>query len=162
MGGSFWTYKFINNSYKDLHSSHWMTMCKNMEQGFHLTHFPICFTTTQCTCSITDIKPSTHGNLATHSIWNFQILSYDFLASFHPPPLQAIMSIPTHVFATSIQINYFCDFKYDYPSKHLVKMTCSHIDNYKVVYNCICNLYLRLMLIWIKMKMKNTFIASIF
>jgi hypothetical protein len=25
---------------------HWMTMCKNMEQGFQLTHFPICFTTT--------------------------------------------------------------------------------------------------------------------
>jgi hypothetical protein len=78
------------------------------------------------------------------------------LASFHPPPLQAIMSMPTHVFATSIQINHFCDFKYDYLSKHLVKRTCSHINNYKVICNCICNSYLQLMLIW--MKMKNTFI----
>jgi len=30
-------------------------------------------------------------------------------------PLQRILSIPTHVFMTFVQINYFCDFKYDCP-----------------------------------------------
>jgi hypothetical protein len=76
--------------------------------------------------------------------------------------LQRILSIPTHAFVTFVQINYFCDFKYDCPLWHSVKMINSHIDDYKVVCNCICNLYLQLMLIWMKMKMKNTPISSIF
>jgi hypothetical protein len=42
--------------------------------------------------------------------------------------LQGILSIPIHAFATSVQINHFCDFRYN----------------------------------WMKMKMKNTFISSIF
>jgi len=77
-------------------------------------------------------------------------------------PLQRILSIPTHVFVTFVQIKYFCDFKYDCLSWHSIKMTNSHINDYKGVFNCIYNLYLRLMLIWMKMKMKNTFISSIF
>jgi hypothetical protein len=38
-----------------------------------------------------------------------------------PNPLQRIMPIPTHAFVTSVQINHFCDFRYDYPLWHLVK-----------------------------------------
>ncbi len=30
--------------------------------------------------------------------------------------LQGIKSIPTYAFATSIQINHFCNFRYDCPS----------------------------------------------
>jgi hypothetical protein len=41
--------------------------------------------------------------------------------------LQGILSIPTNVFTTSIQINHFCDFRYDCPSQHLIKLTNSHI-----------------------------------
>jgi hypothetical protein len=36
------------------------------------------------------------------------------------------------------------------------------INDYKMVHNHICDLYLQLMLIWMKMKIKNTFISSIF
>jgi hypothetical protein len=71
--------------------------------------------------------------------------------------LQGIQSIPIHAFATFIQINHFCDFKYDYPLWHLVKMTSSLINDYKMVCNCICNLYLQLMLIWMKIKTKIHF-----
>ncbi len=72
------------------------------------------------------------------------------------------MSILTHVFVISIQINYFCNFRYNYLPWHFVKMIDSHINKYKAVCSCICNLYLQLMLIWIKIKMKNTLISSIF
>jgi hypothetical protein len=80
------------------------------------------------------------------------------------PLLQGILSIPTHAFATFVQINHFYDFRYDCPLWHLVKLISSRINNYKMVCGYICNLYLWLMLIWIKMKMKmkNTFISSIF
>jgi hypothetical protein len=44
----------------------------------------------------------------------------------------------------------------------LVKMTCSHINNYKVVCNCIYNLYLQLMMIWMKMTMENTLKSPFF
>ncbi len=60
------------------------------------------------------------------------------------------------------QINHFCDYGCDYLLWHLVKLTCSRINDYKLVCSCICNLYLWLMSIWMKMKMKNTFISSIF
>jgi hypothetical protein len=43
---------------------------------------------------------------------------------------------------------------------HLVKITYSHMNDHKVVFNYICNLYLWLMSIW--MKMKNTFILFFF
>jgi hypothetical protein len=56
--------------------------------------------------------------------------------------LQGILSIHTHAFMTSVQINHFCDFRYDYLLWHLVKMISSHINDYKVVCNCICNLHL--------------------
>ncbi len=81
-------------------------------------------------------------------------------ATFHS--LQGILSIPTHAFVTFVQINNSYDFRYDYPPWHLVKMTSSHINDNKVVCNCICNSYLQLMLIWMKMKMKNMLISSIF
>jgi hypothetical protein len=83
-----------------------------------------------------------------------------FLILVHP--LQRTLSIPTHVFASYVQINHFCDFRYNIDSLlwHLVKMISSRINDYKVVYSCICNLYLWLMSIWMKMKMKNTFILS--
>jgi hypothetical protein len=68
--------------------------------------------------------------------------------------LQGIQSISTCAFATFIQINHFCDFKYDYPLWHLVKMTNSRINDYKIICNYICNLYLQLMSIWMNMKMK--------
>jgi len=77
-------------------------------------------------------------------------------------PLQRILSIPTHAFVTFVQINYFCKFKYDCSSWHSVKLIDNRINDYKVVCNCICNLYLGPMLIWMKMKMKNTLISSIF
>jgi hypothetical protein len=73
-----------------------------------------------------------------------------------------ILSIPTHASVTSIQIYHFCDFRYDCPPWHLVKTTSSQINDYKMVYNCICNLYLQLMSIWMKMEVKNTLISSIF
>ncbi len=76
--------------------------------------------------------------------------------------LQGILSIPIHAFATSVQINHFCDFRYDCPLWHLVKTTDSHLNDYKVVCSCIWNSYLQLMMIWMKMKMKNSFISSIF
>jgi hypothetical protein len=57
-------------------------------------------------------------------------------------PVQAVKFIPTHAFVTSIQINHFRNFRFDCPSWHLVKMTYSHINDYKVVCNCICILYL--------------------
>ncbi len=57
-----------------------------------------------------------------------------------------------------VEINHLCNFRYNNPLWHLVKMTCSHINDYKVVCSCIWNLYLHLMLIWMKMKMKNTFV----
>jgi hypothetical protein len=82
------------------------------------------------------------------------------LCHFQSISLQGILSIPTHVFATSIQINHFYNFRYDCPPWHLLKMTGSRINDYKVVCSCICNLYLQLMSIWMKMKMKNTLISS--
>jgi len=54
-----------------------------------------------------------------------------------PNPLQRIMSIPTHAFVTSIQINHFCDFRYDCPPWHLVKTigNCIMTSNwFKVTY----------------------------
>jgi hypothetical protein len=62
-----------------------------------------------------------------------------------PNPLQKIMSIPTHAFVTSFRINHFCDFRYDCPPWHLVKVTGNCIYDYNVVCSCICNLYLQLM-----------------
>ncbi len=59
--------------------------------------------------------------------------------------LQKILSIPTHASMTSIQINHLCYFIYDYLMWHLVKMTSSCINNYKVVCNCTCNSCLWLM-----------------
>jgi hypothetical protein len=56
----------------------------------------------------------------------------------------------------------FFDFKYDCLSWHLVKTTSSHINDDKMVCSCICNLYLWLMSIWMKIKMKNTFLSSFF
>jgi hypothetical protein len=76
--------------------------------------------------------------------------------------LQGILSIPTHAFATCVQINHFCDFKSNCPPWHLVKTIGSHVNDHKVVCSCICNLYLQLMSIWKKMNMKNIFISSIF
>jgi hypothetical protein len=32
-----------------------------------------------------------------------------------------IRSIPTHSFATCVQINHFCHYQYDYPPSHMVK-----------------------------------------
>ncbi len=73
-------------------------------------------------------------------IWKFIISFIDYNLS-----LQGILSIPTHAFATFIQINCFCDFRYDYPSRHLVKrLVVSHINNDKVVCSCI---YLILLII---------------
>jgi hypothetical protein len=76
--------------------------------------------------------------------------------------LQGILSISTDAYATSIQINHFCNYKCDYLPWHLVNMTCNCINEYKVVCSYICNLYLQLMLIWMKMTMKNTIISSTF
>ncbi len=67
-----------------------------------------------------------------------------------------------HAFAACVQINHFCNYRYDCPLWYLIKMTCTHINNYKVVCNYICDLDLQLILIWMKMKMKSTFISSIF
>jgi len=67
---------------------------------------------------------------------------------------------PIPTFVTFVKINHFCNFKYNNPLSHLVKMICSHINDYKVVCSCTCNLYLQLMLIW--MKMKKTFMSFIF
>jgi hypothetical protein len=72
------------------------------------------------------------------------------------------MSIPTHAFATHVQIDHFCDYRCDYLLCHVVKTTINHLNDYKVICNCICNLNLRLMSIWMKMKMKRTFISFIF
>jgi hypothetical protein len=47
--------------------------------------------------------------------------------------VQGILFTLTQAFATCVQINYFCDYKCDYLSCHLVQMTCSLINNYKVV-----------------------------
>jgi hypothetical protein len=66
--------------------------------------------------------------------------------------LQGIMSIPIHAFVTYVQINHFYEYRCDYPLWHLVKTTC-HINDYKVVCGCICNLNLQLMSILMKMKM---------
>lgn len=38
-------------------------------------------------------------------------------------PLQEMMSISTHVFATCVQVNHFCDYQCNYPLWHHVKMT---------------------------------------
>jgi hypothetical protein len=68
--------------------------------------------------------------------------------SLQPHTLQGILSIPTHAFVTCAQINNF----YDYPPWHLVRTTCSHINDYKMVCSCICNLYLQLMSILMKIR----------
>jgi hypothetical protein len=60
------------------------------------------------------------------------------------------------------QLTIFVTMGATYFLWHLVKLTCSCINDYKVVCSCICKLYLWLMLIWMKMTMKNTFISSIF
>jgi hypothetical protein len=87
------------------------------------------------------------------------VLSNVFGGGITQEPLQGILSIPTHVFATFVQINHFCNFWYNCPPWHLVKLINIYRNNYKMVCSCICNLYLWLMLIW--MKMKNTLISSI-
>ncbi len=69
--------------------------------------------------------------------------------------LQGTMSIPIHAFVTYVQINHFCDYRCNYPLWHLLKTTCSCINDYKVVSSCICNLNLQIMSILMKMKMKN-------
>jgi len=76
--------------------------------------------------------------------------------------LQIIISIPTHVFTTCVQINHFCNYRCKCLAWHLVKMTYSCIKDHRVIYSCICNLDLWLMSICMKMKMKNTFVSSIF
>jgi hypothetical protein len=57
--------------------------------------------------------------------------------------LQWIMSNSTHAFVIYVQINHFCNYKCDYPPWHLVKMTCSCMNNYKVI----CNLHMQLILV---------------
>jgi hypothetical protein len=42
----------------------------------------------------------------------------------------------------------------------IVKMTCSCIFYYKLVFNCICNYNLWLLLIWMKRKMKSVVVSS--
>ncbi len=44
----------------------------------------------------------------------------------------------------------------------MVKTTCNCINDYKVFCSYICHFDLQLMLIWMKMKMKNVFVSSIF
>ncbi len=61
----------------------------------------------------------------------------------------------SHAFMTYVQINHFGNYRCDCLLWHLVKMAYDHINNYKMVWSCICNLYLQLMSIWMKMKMKN-------
>jgi hypothetical protein len=68
--------------------------------------------------------------------------------------LQGILSIPIEAFVTCVQINHFCNYRCKCPLWHLVKMTCSHINNHKMVCSCIRNLYLRLMSIWMKWRWK--------
>jgi hypothetical protein len=48
------------------------------------------------------------------------------------------------------------------PLQHLVKMIYGCINEYKVICSCTCDLDLWSMSIWIKIKMKNTFISYIF
>jgi hypothetical protein len=55
-------------------------------------------------------------------------------STLHQVSLQVIMFVPTHAFATYIQINHFYDYRCDYPPQHLVKTTCSHIKWFVVAY----------------------------
>jgi hypothetical protein len=74
------------------------------------------------------------------------------------------MSNSIHAFATCVQINIFVIINVivNYLLWHIVKMIYSCINEYKVICSCMCDLDLWLMSIWMKMKMKNTFISFIF
>ncbi len=44
----------------------------------------------------------------------------------------------------------------------MVKMTCNQIFDYKTIWSCICDYDLQLILVWMKMKMKDALISSMF
>jgi hypothetical protein len=97
------------------------------------------------------------------SIYYFQLCIWSFFNTTFSNPssldvlifnsfkvsLQGISSIPTHAFVVCVHINYFCNYKCECLLWHLVKMICSHINNYKIVCSCICNLYLWVMSIYL-------------
>jgi hypothetical protein len=69
--------------------------------------------------------------------------------------LQEIMSMPTHIVFVTSPNQSFLQLVFQLSITYMIKMTCSCIFNYKMVLNYRYDYDLQLLLVWMKMQMKN-------